>query len=644
MSAPGGLFPYKPRPMQEEMVALISRGVSERACVVVEAGSGAGKTVCALAACLQSILSSGGRCLYLTRTNSQQVQVFRELRVISKKQKVLGLGIQGRHSTCLLIETEREWRKALPEELSLLCNDRKEAVRSKQGLGCPFYENLLAEGVEGLLSWVSSALPTAEEMTRRCRQLGICPYEASKLLARVATVVVAPYVYFLSPFIRARLLDWMNCPVEELIVVVDEAHNLPEFARQLRSTTLSLQTLKRAVEEAEALGGLQVLDDVRVPEFCAKIEAVILQLREEYLIDEDGLVPPGAVEEELMHHFKWTSNRLEAAIASIVAHGEVVREKRRKEGRLPRSHLHSLGHFLAMWTSAESDVYVKLIRDGEAPRLEAYCMDPSLAAEPLSKCRASIHMSGTLSPLEEYRDSLGLARTALMRSFDTGFPPEHRLLVCDPSVTMKYEERVMDEGMFSTILSKVAEICRATQRNTAVFFPSHDLLEKAMALGLGDQIDRKVFVEERGLEQQELLETIDSFKREGRRGGEGGVLMSVVGGRVSEGIDFPDRELEVAIIVGIPYPKPTARQRALQYFYDLRFGRGWDYTVRAPTARRMLQAIGRLIRSERDRGVAVILDRRALQFAEFLPGLVTSENPVEEVIRFWGQNSPISRD
>ncbi|MEM2976346.1 MAG: helicase C-terminal domain-containing protein, partial [Thermoplasmata archaeon] len=124
----------------------------------------------------------------------------------------------------------------------------------------------------------------------------------------------------------------------------------------------------------------------------------------------------------------------------------------------------------------------------------------------------------------------------------------------------------------------------------------------------------------------------------------GGVLMSVVGGRVSEGIDFPDRELEVAIIVGIPYPKPTARQRALQYFYDLRFGRGWDYTVRAPTARRMLQAIGRLIRSERDRGVAVILDRRALQFAEFLPGLVTSENPVEEVIRFWGQNSPISRD
>jgi len=104
---------------------------------------------------------------------------------------------------------------------------------------------------------------------------------------------------------------------------------------------------------------------------------------------------------------------------------------------------------------------------------------------------------------------------------------------------------------------------------------------------------------------------------------------------VSEGIDFPDRELEVAVMVGIPYPKPTAKQKALQYYYDLRFGKGWDYTVKAPTARRLLQSIGRLIRSEQDRGVAVILDRRAVQFKEYLPGLRETADAALDVKSFW---------
>jgi len=90
----------------------------------------------------------------------------------------------------------------------------------------------------------------------------------------------------------------------------------------------------------------------------------------------------------------------------------------------------------------------------------------------------------------------------------------------------------------------------------------------------------------------------------------GGVLFAVTGGRISEGLDFPDKDLEVAILVGIPYPKPTARQEALRRYCDMRFGDGWGHSSRIPATRKMRQSIGRLIRSEKDRGVAVILDRR----------------------------------
>jgi len=95
-------------------------------------------------------------------------------------------------------------------------------------------------------------------------------------------------------------------------------------------------------------------------------------------------------------------------------------------------------------------------------------------------------------------------------------------------------------------------------------------------------------------------------------------MHAISGGRISEGIDFPGEEMELAIIAGIPYPKPTARHRALQYFCEIRFGDGWAHAVKAPTTRKLLQAMGRLIRSETDRGLAVVLDRRVVHFEEEL--------------------------
>jgi len=107
-----------------------------------------------------------------------------------------------------------------------------------------------------------------------------------------------------------------------------------------------------------------------------------------------------------------------------------------------------------------------------------------------------------------------------------------------------------------------------------------------------------------------------------------------MGGRISEGMDFPAEQLEIAVIVGIPYPKPTARQRGLQHYYDVKFRKGWEYTVEAPTARKLLQSIGRLIRDENDRGVAIILDRRAQRFKRYIKDLKESKNLVKDIRGF----------
>lgn len=101
------------------------------------------------------------------------------------------------------------------------------------------------------------------------------------------------------------------------------------------------------------------------------------------------------------------------------------------------------------------------------------------------------------------------------------------------------------------------------------------------------------------------METFGRFKAS-----EGSVLFCVTGGRMSEGLDFPDRTLELAVVIGIPYPKPTAKLRAMTRYYELRFGDGRRYVSLIPATRKMRQSIGRLIRSETDVGVAVLLDRR----------------------------------
>jgi len=93
-------------------------------------------------------------------------------------------------------------------------------------------------------------------------------------------------------------------------------------------------------------------------------------------------------------------------------------------------------------------------------------------------------------------------------------------------------------------------------------------------------------------------------------------MFSVIGGRISEGM------------------KPTARQRGLQHYYEMKFHKGWEYTVEAPTARKLVQSIGRLIRNENDRGIAVILDWRAKRFRKYLDGLRESKDLIKDIKRF----------
>jgi DNA excision repair protein ERCC-2 len=653
------LFPYTPRKNQTAIMQTIKNSLDLKRDMVFESGTGSGKTICTLSATLEFALENNKKIIYTTRTNAQQRQVILELRAIREKNKklkdkIFGVGIQGRSNMCILARHDPELANGTSEELSRFCNYEKKKTKSSNSKdkGCIYYRNFLdKEKTQLAKDWFKQNLPTAEEFIEFCEEKQLCPYEINRVLIRESNIVVVPYIYVFDLMIRNMLFDSLGIPEEDMILVVDEAHNLPDYIRDLYSAQLTMFMLNNCVIEAEKYGDPSMLDGrFTVSDFCKILTEILRDLRDTYVYgilengirkipvkNNDAFIPSYEFETEILSRIKITSKKLHDIIGDLIAYGEKIQEYREKEGKLPRSYLHKLGLFLDVWNSLEMDQYAKLVVDassGKNPRIEAYCLDPSVGSEIIKYFHSSVHMSGTLEPLEEYRDSMGLSENTELVSYPSPFPKENRKLLFVSDVTTKYDEILKDEKIMSRMIGHVKDICNNFPKNTMVFFPSFNVMSMFRKNEDICKLDRCVFFEEQAMSQSALMELVSDFKEYGDNDDESAALFSVMGGRISEGMDFPAEQLEIAVIVGIPYPKPTARQRGLQHYYDVKFRKGWEYTVEAPTARKLLQSIGRLIRDENDRGIAIILDRRAPRFKKYIKELEESENLMGDIKSF----------
>ena len=620
-------FPYEPRDTQRDIVAFIDRTVSSGRHAVIESGTGTGKTICSLAGTLPFAKREGKKILYLTRTKSQQKQIISELRKIAEGNDVFGIAMQGRSpSTCPMMASDPELRYGTSDELSKLCSHLKKKGADGRP-GCPYFAAISDMDPETYVRQVKGDMPDPEAFQKRCMDDGYCPYEASKICLPYADVVAVPYTFAVIPAIRRHLLDWLNVPLEDLIIIIDEAHNLPDFLRDSCTSEYFLHSLDYVEKEADDQSNPEVSDGIAVSDVVAAMRKCFSEAALEYLLDADGLIPYGFLEEILMSELCIPSPQLHAMCKNMIELGETIKERKKEKRKLPRSYIGNLGAFIEFWMGSDDVEYVRLINGGNDPSFEAYCMDPYEPALPFRECFSSIHMSGTLEPLEQYVKELGLIKCD-HRTFPSPFDPENLLTIYAEDVTTRHKDLQIDPDNIGRITDYIIETVNGVGRNTAVFFPSYDMMDRFIANGTSRELEGEVFSERRGMSQVELMDTVDSF-----RSSDGGILFAVTGGRVSEGVDFPSRDLEVAIIVGLPYPRPSFKKEALIRYFDRRFGNGWECVVKTPMVRKIRQARGRLIRSEKDRGVAVVLDSRVTQIYGF--GAIPTKDPVGDVNDFF---------
>ena len=603
------IFPYDYIGDQKRIEDLIRETVEGGVSAVIESGTGTGKTVVSMTGALQAVLGTDKKIIYLTRTKSQQKQIIQEARAISGKRPVVCIGVQGRSvNTCPMMSGDPENAAGTSEELSRLCSEYKKDDGA--GRPCRYYENIGKIDLQDILGFVRDVHPEPEELSEYCLKRELCPYETVKHLIKHADIVAAPYSFIFMPHIRDRFLEWAGSPLSKMVMIVDEAHNLPDYLREVMTLEYSMKAMALAEKEALEWNDPDIHAGLSVTDIIAVLRECLDEALTQYLTGDDGMIPSTFLQDELMDRLGMSSHSLNMIYKGLIDHGEMIANIKKAKKKLPRSYILSMGGFLSAWNMADEETNIFLVAGGENPKFQAYCLDPRIAAEPLRSCWSSVHMSGTLAPLSDYTEEIGLLETT-ERIFPTPFPPENLKVLYVGDVSTKFDEFNNIPEVYRRMKDHIVSLVRSVNRNTAVFFPSYAVMEKFLKDDIRKEMKKDLFIERKGMTQIELMEEVSQFKLS-----EGSILFAITGGRISEGLDFPDKDMEMAILVGIPYPKPTAKQEALRRYYDMRFGNGWEHSSKIPAMRKMRQAIGRLIRSGTDIGAAVILDRRTFNLED----------------------------
>ncbi len=553
---------------QRELAMDAWQAIVSRGSLLAHAPTGMGKTDAVLAAALTSAVEEGATAFFLTPKTSQHRIALEVARGIMKKHG-LRFGVTdlvGRGRMCL------DAKAAASPEFYSLCRRKREKGK------CMFFEQFKASRKESVERVKKNGAPSHLELVEDARLLGVCPYELSLEAAKASKLVIADYNHFFVPSIRQSLLTRMNRKIGDLVVVVDEAHNLCSRMRSERSATLKPQWAARAGEEAKRVGD---------GELAMQLRQLALDL-EAFLRDRTRKAGEAEVtKEELLAFFSSAAGFAQ----ELFDCGEAFLEQQDGGG----SACLRMAGFLEVWLSAGGD-YARVAEAEKGFKCRALDARPLTAVA--NEAMAAIAMSGTLLPLEMHRDLLGFdAGKTELKEYPSPFPPENRLNLLVGDVTTRFSER--NALQYSAIAFKVQKIIEEAGGRTAVFFPSFGVMREITA-----RIDSKVVQQRPEMNSSDTEGVMLEFKETN------GVLFAVAGGKLAEGVDYCNGEIKCAVVVGLPVEQKSLEQEALIGYYDRLFGRGWEYAVVFPAVNKALQAAGRGIRKQTDKMVAVFMDER----------------------------------
>lgn len=607
---PEEIFPYPSfRQGQKELAESVHRACKNGQTFVAEAMSGFGKTAAVLAGVISAAEDDDLQVIYVCRTKRQVFRVLQELNRFSRTVPLRATSLFSKYDYCLLRRTSFG---VSPETFKWYCS-----FHTSNNL-CSYFMNVAfnRDKIEKLVEAQTTQAGSISELVKNGTELHVCPYEVGRLSLARSKIIVTTYHYLLDLNSRSILITGER-PLDKVVAVIDEAHNIREFVSGNSTTTLHFSDIRDCVRDSHNLFLPRIASAIaeiadRTAQLCAKSDAWLLGKRS-FVTSITG-----------NHQKDWLSDLVfELSTTSAIAWYSVATQR-----NLPASII-KLGNFLsALLSSLDSDD-IALVKSGSSLSLTDTRPSKRFAAA-TAGLRSVILLSATINPPNLFLRSIGLDQSStVVHSAITGYKFRIRTFI-DRGVTTRFKMRSAD--MYSKISERLAAICGSVQGGVGIFLPSYAVLD-AVAGSLRAQAERAaptaqrrtLLVERPGLTNEESEEMMGAFKS--RRGS---VLLAVQGGRFSEGEDFPGDEMDVSVVVGLalPPPSPTTFADYKQMEAD-HFDKHQSYMVLSllPALRKAFQCAGRHVRQPGKVGMVVFMDSRFAEqkIIDLMPSWLTED-------------------
>ncbi|MCL2865491.1 MAG: ATP-dependent DNA helicase [Lachnospiraceae bacterium] len=592
-------FPFPYRQGQKELVTSVYKTILRKKKLFIQAPTGIGKTLATIFPAVKAVGEGlGERIFYLTAktiTRTVAEQGFQRLRA---------QGLQ--------------WKSIVIVAKDKICMYEEANCNPEQCIYAKGHYDRVNDAIYDMIRSFDEI--SRERMERQAEKYKVCPFEMSLDIALWVDGIICDYNYAFDP--GAHLKRFFSGNTNNgYLFLIDEAHNLVERAREMYSAQLvkeDIMAVRRSIKNSAPKLAKQL-------EVCNQLLLTLKRECETYQLQESV----SHFTLKLMHVFMEMEQFLE-------------RKEENPEREQVLELFFQIRHFLTIHDALDDNylIYTELGQDNHF-KLKLYCINPATNLQHyLIQGNSTIFFSATLLPIHYYKQLLSTVSDDYAIYAESTFPRENRRLFIGTDVSTKYTKRSVN--MYQAYAHYIHQIVLGKKGNYLVFFPSYHFMEEVYR-GFEEMADDVEWVLQSRYMSEESREIfLEHFEEEREKPFVG---FCVMGGIFSEGIDLTEERLIGAIVIGTGLPQVSYEREILKIYFDQRGMPGFDYAYLYPGMNKVLQSAGRVIRTEKDKGVIALLDERfhQRQYAAVFPRewdyymVCNQYNIMESIKEFWDE-------
>lgn len=555
-------FPFKKfRKGQRELAKYTFAAIKNKENLYVEAPTGIGKTMSTLFPAVKSF-SNGevDKIFYLTAKNSGVEAAFNATKLLVEKGlRVVAIQITAKEKICAC-----PGRGCNPDE-------------------CPFAKNYYGKVRNAIIEAVTHELLLSKDViTEYAMRHQICPFEYELDLSLFSDIIICDFNYLFDPIVyMRRYFDEDNY---RMVGLIDEAHNLVERGRDMYSASIDYYEFKRMKNSLKDYNHKELKTAIR------RINKLFKAYQEE---KEEGYNLLDDIDNKILNAL---SNFQKCC-------SDFMKKEHQKVTDELKDFYFSTIRFSKIADFFDENFKFFIYKDQKEISLNIYNLDPSsLIGQSLKKLEAAVLFSGTLSPLDYYVQMLGGNEDSPVLKIPSPFPKENFKLMIAPNVSTTYKNR---DNTILEVVDYIKTMVDQKVGNYFVFFPSYKYLNSVLAKF--DESQYELHVQKSEMSESEKIRFLDNFQANPKTTH---IAFAVLGGIFSEGIDLLHDRLIGAIIVGVGLPQISYERDLIRNYFNENEENGFEYAYVKPGMNRVMQAVGRVIRSEEDVGAVLLIDER----------------------------------